>query len=189
MIGAWMAYCLAVGVLLGVGAAALERVLRAYGWPGRWAWAGAVAGTICAPVMAWLAGAEPVGEGAGGGIVLGSAEVVASGLSFPVALVPDPVFDQVLYVVERGGLVRVIHNGQVQPTPFADFRSEVSTEDDRRVADLREHGLERRGIPVDVVEGRYETATRTADRRWSPERRCRPRRSPASARAVARGRA
>ena len=93
MIGAWMVYCLAVGVLLGVGAAALERVLRAYGWPGRWAWAAGVAGTVLAPVMAWLARAEPVAEGGGGGIVLGSPEVVASGPGLAVASAARPMLE------------------------------------------------------------------------------------------------
>lgn len=66
MIAAWMAYSTAVGVLLGVGAAALERVARAYGWPGRWAWAGAVVGTAAAPVVAWLGGGEGAAEGQAG---------------------------------------------------------------------------------------------------------------------------
>src|SRR5690606_20893113 len=89
MIGAWMLYGLAVGVLLGVGAAALERVLRAYGWPGRWAWAGAVVGTVAAPAVAWLAGARPAAGGGGAGVVVGSPEVVAApGLLVEVAARP-----------------------------------------------------------------------------------------------------
>ena len=65
----------------------------------------------------------------------------------------------------------------------------VAAENQLGVASLGQDGLERRGIPVDVVERRDRRATGTADRRWSPERRCRPRQSPANARAVARGRA
>ena len=87
-------------------------------------------------------------------------------------IVPVPVFEPVGYpLVGRAfaGIleerpVRVAANGQgVQPHDQVERLdgkrpgSEVSAEDDRRVAGLREHGLERRGIPVDVVEGRYET--------------------------------
>ena len=37
-------------------------------------------------------------------------QVVTTGLSSPVALVPDPAFRNVLYVVEQGGLVRVLRD-------------------------------------------------------------------------------
>jgi len=93
MIALWMAYCLAVGVLLSVGAAALERVLRAYAWPGRWAWAGAVAGTVAAPVLAWLARAEPAGGESGVAVVLGSAEVVGSATGVGVVAAARPVLE------------------------------------------------------------------------------------------------
>ncbi len=47
-------------------------------------------------------------------------EVVASGLNAPVDLVPDPSVPGRLYVVEQSGPVRVIDQGQLQPTPFLD---------------------------------------------------------------------
>jgi glucose/arabinose dehydrogenase len=50
-------------------------------------------------------------------------EVVTTGLSSPVALVPDPAFGNVMYVVEQGGLVRVLQNGALQATPFLDLRA------------------------------------------------------------------
>jgi glucose/arabinose dehydrogenase len=53
------------------------------------------------------------------------AQVVASGFSSPVAVVPDPAIPNVLYVVEQRGLVWVIQNGQVLGTPFIDLRSAV----------------------------------------------------------------
>jgi glucose/arabinose dehydrogenase len=52
--------------------------------------------------------------------------VIASGFANPVALVPDPVIPGVLYVVEQGGLVRIIRDGAVLPAPFIDLRSAVS---------------------------------------------------------------
>ncbi len=52
-------------------------------------------------------------------------QIVASGFDHPVAVVPDPAIPNVLYVVEQGGLVKVIQNGQVLATPFIDLRSAV----------------------------------------------------------------
>src|SRR5690606_3441215 len=61
--------------------------------PGRWAWVGAVAGTVAAPVMAWLAGARPAGGGGGAGVVVGSAEVVAAGPGLALAKAARPVLE------------------------------------------------------------------------------------------------
>ena len=52
MIAEWMLYCVAVGVLLAAGAAALERGLRALRWPTRWPWAAAMALTLALPIAA-----------------------------------------------------------------------------------------------------------------------------------------
>lgn len=54
------------------------------------------------------------------------AELVASGFQQPVALVPDPRFANVFYVVELGGVVRVVRDGQLLPDPFIDLSSVVS---------------------------------------------------------------
>jgi glucose/arabinose dehydrogenase len=58
-------------------------------------------------------------------------QVVASGFNSPVAVVPDPVIPNVLYVVEQGGLVKVIQNGTVLGTPFLDLRTVVRTGGER----------------------------------------------------------
>ena len=51
---------------------------------------------------------------------------VASGFTFPV-LVTSPLEDLTrLFVVEKGGLIKIIRNGQVLPTPFLDIRNKVS---------------------------------------------------------------
>lgn len=47
--------------------------------------------------------------------------LLVAGLNDPVALVPDPAFADVFYVVEQGGLVRVVRDGVLLPVPFADF--------------------------------------------------------------------
>ncbi len=49
------------------------------------------------------------------------AEVVVSGLSSPVGYVADPVLPGVYYVVQQGGVVRVVQNGQLLGTPFLDL--------------------------------------------------------------------
>lgn len=46
------------------------------------------------------------------------AVVHASGFSSPVAIIQDPTDRGIQYVVEQGGLVRVISNGAVLPVPF-----------------------------------------------------------------------
>ncbi|HEX6746322.1 MAG TPA: M56 family metallopeptidase [Longimicrobium sp.] len=49
MIAYWMLYCAAVGVLLGLGAMALERALRPIGRATRWVWAAALLLTLAVP--------------------------------------------------------------------------------------------------------------------------------------------
>ena len=53
------------------------------------------------------------------------AEVIVSGLSSPIAFVQDPVYSDTFYIVEQGGLVRVLIDGQLQATPFIDLRGET----------------------------------------------------------------
>jgi glucose/arabinose dehydrogenase len=73
-------------------------------------------------------------------------QVIASGLSSPLALVPDPQYPNVLYVVQQGGLVRVLVDGQLQPTPFIDLRGVISTGGER--------GLLGMAFAPDVASGR-----------------------------------
>ena len=73
-------------------------------------------------------------------------EVVATGLSQPVAFVPDPYFNGVFYIVEQTGLVKVLRDGQVQSTPFADLRSAISPGGER--------GLLGMAFAPDVFTGR-----------------------------------
>ena len=74
------------------------------------------------------------------------ATVVARGLVQPVAFVADPVHERVFYVVEKGGLVKTFVDGALQPAPFADFRSVVST--------AGEGGLLGMAFSPDVASGR-----------------------------------
>jgi glucose/arabinose dehydrogenase len=74
------------------------------------------------------------------------AMVVARGLVQPVAFVADPLYDRVFYVVEKSGLVKTFVDGALQPAPFADFRSVVST--------AGEGGLLGMAFSPDVASGR-----------------------------------
>ena len=51
---------------------------------------------------------------------------VASGLEFPLYLTAPPE-DPRLFVVEKGGRIRVIKDGVLLPTPFLDLSGQVST--------------------------------------------------------------
>ncbi len=69
MIAHWMAYVLAVGALVSLGALALERAMRAFGRPQRWVWAAALVLGLAVPAAArWMprapmpASASSIGE-------------------------------------------------------------------------------------------------------------------------------
>lgn len=51
---------------------------------------------------------------------------VVSGLTNPVGLVAHPTDSSVLLVLEQAGRVRVVRNGQVQPTDFLDLRGQIA---------------------------------------------------------------
>ena len=55
MVITWIAYCLLVSALLGLAAYASERALGHYRKPVRWGWFAAIAGSVTAPVVAFLA--------------------------------------------------------------------------------------------------------------------------------------
>jgi len=52
-------------------------------------------------------------------------EVIAEGLSRPVAFVPDPTTPTRFFIVEQAGLIRVLENGSLLPTPLVDLRMVV----------------------------------------------------------------
>src|SRR5262245_44672228 len=51
------------------------------------------------------------------------AELYVSGLSAPVAFVQDPSDPNRQYVVEQGGLIRVVENGVLASPPFLNLAS------------------------------------------------------------------
>jgi len=56
-------------------------------------------------------------------------QTVSTSLSFPVYLTSPPGDNGRLFIVERGGRIRIIKNGALLTTPFLDIRSLVSTAD------------------------------------------------------------
>src|SRR5438094_9674367 len=52
MIAAWMLYCIGIGLALTLAAYAAERALYLAGRPTRWAWSGALIGTLFLPIAA-----------------------------------------------------------------------------------------------------------------------------------------
>jgi len=67
------------------------------------------------------------------------AELIADGFSEPVQVVQAPGDDERLFVVEQRGLVKVIHDGAVLPTPFLDVRDVVSLTKARGILSLEFH--------------------------------------------------
>lgn len=57
-------------------------------------------------------------------------EVVASGLSMPLYLTA-PAGDARLFIVTQGGQIRVVQNGQLQPAPFLDIASKITSGGER----------------------------------------------------------
>ena len=62
-------------------------------------------------------------------------ETIASGLDFPVGLT-TPLGDARLFVLERGGTVRIIQNGTVLPEPFLDLSGRVSEQGEQGLLGL-----------------------------------------------------
>ncbi|HEY7460746.1 MAG TPA: PQQ-dependent sugar dehydrogenase [Gemmatimonadota bacterium] len=63
---------------------------------------------------------------------------VVSGLSAPLYLTSPPG-DSRLFVVEQGGRIKIIRNGQVLATPFLDVGSDISTGGERGLLSLAFH--------------------------------------------------
>ena len=73
------------------------------------------------------------------GIPALTARLVASGLRNPLDLQAAASDRERLYVVEQGGRIRVIRNGQLQPTPFLDVSERISSGGERGLLGLAFH--------------------------------------------------
>jgi glucose/arabinose dehydrogenase len=80
-----------------------------------------------------------------------------SGLSSPIGMVQDPSNPAIQYVVQQGGLIRVIRDGAIEATNFLDLTSAIATGGERGLLGL--------AIPSDYARsGRfYVNFTRSGD--------------------------
>lgn len=91
MTASWMAYVTVVSALAAGAGLGMERALRLYRRPGRWAWIGALGASAALPGLAWLAPLLGAVDPAGRGFVL-SLPALVVGAAGPLArLVQDPV--------------------------------------------------------------------------------------------------
>jgi hypothetical protein len=75
------------------------------------------------------------------GIPALGARLVASGLRNPLDLQTAPGDRERLYVVEQGGRIRVVRNGQLQAAPFLDVSGRISSGGERGLLGLAFHPL------------------------------------------------
>ena len=95
-----MVYCVLVASLLGVAAAAAEKVVRQRGWPVRWLWAGALAGSALLPALALALDARRTALALSGAAPVAAApDAGALWLSDPFAAMPEPPVDLTPWLV------------------------------------------------------------------------------------------
>lgn len=80
--------------------------------------------TLFAAVLAATVGAQPAFA------QQLQTQIVATGLDRPL-FATSPAGDSRLFIVEQGGLIKVLQNGAVLPTPFLDLSDSVNTEGER----------------------------------------------------------
>ena len=85
---------------------------------------------------------------------------IARNLSKPVFITHSGDNNGRLFIVQQGGLIRVIRNGVMQTTPFLDLRSKVSTGGERGLLGLAFHPRLRDERQVLRQLHRQGTATR-----------------------------
>ena len=74
-----------------------------------------------------------------GGVPPLRARLIASGFALPLGLQAAPGDSERLYVVEQGGRIRVILDGQVLPEPFLDISDRLGTGGERGLLGLAFH--------------------------------------------------
>jgi glucose/arabinose dehydrogenase len=73
---------------------------------------------------------------AGGASAQVRSELYVSGLNLPVGFVQDPSDPTVQYVVQQGGVIRVIKDGALRPAPFLNLAPDVSAGGERGLLGL-----------------------------------------------------
>ncbi len=107
----------------------------------------------------WSAGAPTAAGQAGWPTV--ELTLVVDGFTRPLHLVDAGDGSGRLFVVEQNGLVKIVRNGHVEPTPFLDISDRVN-------ADCSECGLLSIAFPPDFAEKRYFLASYTAKENLAP---------------------
>jgi glucose/arabinose dehydrogenase len=88
---------------------------------------------LVSPAFACGSGEGPFGPPEG--TVQVGLDQVASGLSFPLYLTA-PASDARLFIVEKGGAIRIVKDGALLPTPFLNLADRVSTDGERGLLGL-----------------------------------------------------
>ena len=90
-------------------------------------------------------------------------QIVASGFDRPL-FATAPSGDPRLFVVERGGLIKVLQNGAVLPTPFLDLSAKVDTAGERGLLGMAFDP----GFETQAVEDQFESLRVEADASEGP---------------------
>ena len=80
-------------------------------------------------------------------------EPVATGLNFPVLVLSAPGDASRLFVVEKGGTVRILKNGVLLPTPFIDLSGRVTTGSEQGLLGMAFHPSDNRVVLSFTVPG------------------------------------
>lgn len=80
-------------------------------------------------------------------------EQVATGLNFPVLVTNAPGDASRLFVVEKGGTVRILKNGTLLPTPFIDLSGRVTTGSEQGLLGMAFHPTDNRVVLSFTVPG------------------------------------
>ncbi len=127
--------------------------LRARRFINAWLW-----GLLALLAAHWLAFPTAQGQEEWPSIQL---TLVINGLTRPVHLADAGDDSGRLFVVEQGGLVKIVRNGQIEQTPFLDIRERVN-------ADCSECGLLSIAFPSDFANKRYFFVSYTAKENLAP---------------------
>jgi len=96
---------------------------------------------------------DPAGSTLPPGAVAVHLEEVVTGLKMPVLLTAAPGDTSRLFVVEKGGKVRVIRNGTLLPTPFIDLTARVTTASEQGLLGMAFHPTDGRVVLSFTVMG------------------------------------
>ncbi len=87
-----------------------------------------------------------------------NAEVWVSGFTNPLGVVLDPTDRRTFFVVEQGGLIRVVRDGEILPEPLLDLRRDISAGGERGLLGLAfAPQLESRRFYVNFTNPRGDT--------------------------------